>query len=103
MAEFDRVRENRVRRAAARQGLTLRKIQRRDPRALGWNRWLLRNEDGDLLISNVKAGIEIGAPLEDVEKFLGLAARDLGTATDAIIGLAEQATGRKPARKRDSK
>ena len=39
--------------AAVRQGLTLRKIQRRDHRALGWNRWLLTTQDSTLLISNV--------------------------------------------------
>lgn len=86
--EFDRVRENRARRAAERQGLKLAKIQRRDIRALGWNRWLLTDPDGKLLISYVVRGTETGASLEQVEEFLRGAAADLGAATDAVLRLA---------------
>ena len=71
---FDRVRENTARRAARRQGLRLVKIQRRDPAALGWNRWLLRGEHGRLLISSKVRGIETGASLDEVEKYLAAGA-----------------------------
>ena len=64
--DFDRVRENRARRAAARQGLTLAKIQRRDRRALGWNRWKLRGRDGVLLLGDE----DTGADLAEVEAYL---------------------------------
>jgi hypothetical protein len=37
----DKVRENRLRRAAGRQGLTLVKSRRRDPRALGYGRYMI--------------------------------------------------------------
>jgi hypothetical protein len=63
------VRENRSRRGAARRGLSLNKIQRRDEGALGYGRWLLH--DGDqLLLSHVVRGIEIGASLEEIEAWL---------------------------------
>jgi hypothetical protein len=86
--KFDRVRENRSRRAAARRGWSLTKIQRRDEHAPGWNRWELRDADGELLISHVvtlperyrdqatgklatrEAGIETGASLGEVEAWL---------------------------------
>ena len=71
---FDRVRENTARRAARRQGLRLAKIQRRDPAALGWNRWLLRGEHGRLLLSHKVRGIETGASLEEIEKYLAAGA-----------------------------
>jgi hypothetical protein len=87
--QFNRARENRVRRAAARQGLTLNKIQRRDPAALGWNRWLLTDPEGALLISHVMRGIETGASIDQVEDFLRGAAVGFGTATDAILRLAD--------------
>jgi hypothetical protein len=37
----DKVRENRLRRAAERQGLALMKSRRRDPRALGYGRYMI--------------------------------------------------------------
>jgi hypothetical protein len=39
----EKVRENRLRRAAQRQGLELRKSPRRDPRALDYGTWLVVN------------------------------------------------------------
>ena len=39
----EKVRENRLRRAAQRQGLELRKSPRRDPRALDYGAWLVVN------------------------------------------------------------
>ncbi len=37
----EKVRENRLRRMAERQGLKLSKSPRRDPRALDYNRWMV--------------------------------------------------------------
>ena len=67
--DIDVVRENRARRAARRQGLTLTKVQRRDRQAPDWGRWLIY-ADGELLISTVVRGIETGGSLEDVERYL---------------------------------
>jgi hypothetical protein len=84
-------RENRSRRAAARRGWSLSKIQRRDKHALGYGRWELRDADGTLLISHPvtlperrrgkdgrlvtrEAEHETGATLEEVEHFLSVPA-----------------------------
>ena len=40
----DKVRENRVRRAAERQEVRLRKSRRRDQRAVGYGRWSIGND-----------------------------------------------------------
>jgi hypothetical protein len=41
MTSEDKVRENRLRRMAQRQGLTLSKSRRRDPLAVDYGQWLL--------------------------------------------------------------
>jgi hypothetical protein len=58
--------ENRSRRAAERQGLTLEKSRRRDPRSLGYGKWFLRDRAGTLLTGDA----ETGATLEQVERYL---------------------------------
>lgn len=63
-------RENRSRRAAARQGLRLAKLRRRDPRALGYGRWYLRNAEGRLLAGDEQTG----ASLAEVERCLAAGA-----------------------------
>jgi hypothetical protein len=60
----------RARRAAARQGMTLHKIRTRHERTLGRDRWLLYGRDGKLVISNVVSGIETGASLDEIERYL---------------------------------
>ena len=80
--EFDYTREMRVRRAAARQGYKLSKIQKRDARALGWNRWLITTADGTLVISHLVRGIETGASIDEVEQFLDSDPPDLGKRYD---------------------
>jgi hypothetical protein len=75
------VRENRSRRAAQRQGLTLTKIRRRDPRALGFGRWRLRDQGGRQL-----AGDEAtGASLEEAELYLAGNALDAAEAALAAL------------------
>jgi hypothetical protein len=64
-----KVRENRLRRMAERQGLRLEKSRRRDPRAVDYGKYMLVNPT----INGVVAGIVAGRPgfdLDDVEEFL---------------------------------
>jgi hypothetical protein len=63
---LEKVRENRLRRAAARQGLILRKSRRRDPRALDYGNYWLVDLAGNYLV----AGGESGINLDDVEVWL---------------------------------
>lgn len=62
----DKVRENRVRRMAARQGLRLVKSRRRDPNAVDFGQyWLTDPDTGGLVF-----GDQWGAELDDVEAWL---------------------------------
>lgn len=67
--QTDKVRENRLRRAAERQGLTLVKSRRRDPRALDYGCFMIV----DLHTNSVVAG-ELNTPraltLDEVEEYL---------------------------------
>jgi hypothetical protein len=64
----DKVRENRLRRMAERQGLRLQKSRRRDPRALDFGRyWLVDMETGVL---DQRIEQRHGIELEDVEAWL---------------------------------
>ncbi|MGI8681150.1 MAG: hypothetical protein ACR2JO_03250 [Mycobacteriales bacterium] len=69
MATSEKVRENRLRRMAARQGLSLSKSRRRDPRALDYGAWTVGTErvgkswrGSELLVSDLD--------LDGVEAFL---------------------------------
>ncbi|MGH3053657.1 MAG: hypothetical protein ACRDL7_01605 [Gaiellaceae bacterium] len=63
----EKVRENRLRRAAARQGLELQKIRRRDPRAIDYGRyWLLDSETRAVWLDQGRFGLSI----DDVEEWL---------------------------------
>ena len=70
----ERSREARLRRAAVRQGLTLRKSRRRDPRALDFGRyWLIRGDE--TVVSAVLGdpdvlGAKLGVTLDEVEAYL---------------------------------
>lgn len=60
----DKVRENRLRRMARRQGFTLRKSRTRDPRALDYGiYWLIGS-------ANNVGTDERGLSLDEVERFL---------------------------------
>jgi uncharacterized Zn finger protein (UPF0148 family) len=69
MALDEKVRENRLRRMADRQGLTLVKSRRRDPRALDFGRFMIVNKQ----TNTVEAG-ELDSPqaldLDEVERYL---------------------------------
>jgi hypothetical protein len=62
----DKVRENRVRRLAERQGLILRKSRRRDQRAWDFGSyWLMDADRNALVFPDVHGG-----SLEDMERYL---------------------------------
>jgi hypothetical protein len=63
---LDKVRENRVRRLAERQGLILRKSRRRDPRAWDFGSyWLIDADRNALVFPDVHGG-----SLDDMERYL---------------------------------
>ncbi len=61
----EKVYENRVRRAARRQGLVLRRSRRRDPRAIDYRRYWVVNENGAPVV-----GGELGLTLNEAEHYL---------------------------------
>jgi len=56
MDQDEKVRENRLRRMAERQGYTLHKSRRRDPRALDFDRWMIVGENGRVVAGADSAG-----------------------------------------------
>jgi hypothetical protein len=64
--ETERVRENRLRRMAQRQGLVLQKSRRRDPSAIDYGRWFIVDQDTNALV----AGDRFGITIDEVERFL---------------------------------
>jgi hypothetical protein len=64
MTDEDKVRENRLRRAAHRQGITLMKSRRRDPRAFDYGVYWLADENEWLLTP------EQGITLDEIEAWL---------------------------------
>lgn len=66
MSNQDKVRENRLRRAAARQGLTLSRSRRRDPRARDFGRYWLADADGTLRCD--EGGLTIDQVEEQLEQ-----------------------------------
>jgi hypothetical protein len=69
MAE-EKVRENRMRRMAERQGLELRKSRRRDPRALDYGTYALVNPRENVVVAGVGGTGRYEFTLDDVEAFL---------------------------------
>ena len=64
-----KVKENRLRRAAERQGLRLVKSRRRDPRAFDYGKYMLVDVQTNAVVHGLVAG-RIGADLDDVEAYL---------------------------------
>lgn len=64
-AREEKVRENRLRRMAERQGLSLSRSRRRDPRAVDYGMYWLSNRS-----SNTLESPEAGMTLDEVEAFL---------------------------------
>ena len=61
----DKIRENRLRRAAARQGLVITKSRVRDPRATTYGAWFIADANTRSLQTS-----ELGISLDEVEVFL---------------------------------
>lgn len=68
--QTDKVRYNRVWRAAKRQALRLEKSPLRDPYALGFGSYRLRNTDGELVAGQDDRGSDYGLTLDQVEAWL---------------------------------
>ena len=69
MSDEDKVRENRLRRAAQRQGLALTKSRRRDPRATDYGTYMLVDQQTNAVVaSGSQSGY--GLSLDDVDKAL---------------------------------
>lgn len=70
--DTDKVRENRVRRAAARQGLVLQKSRRRDLQAMDYGMFWLVDGPGRRPILVYPRGYQerSGASLEEIEEYL---------------------------------
>lgn len=66
--ENDKVRENRLRNAAKRQGLLLSKSRRRDPRALDYDRYMLVGARGSIVAGGGPFGFSLS--LDEVEQWL---------------------------------
>jgi hypothetical protein len=65
--QAEKIRENRLRRAAERQGFVLRKSRRRDPRAKDYGvYWLLKEHRADVIPANPDARMS----LDQVERVL---------------------------------
>jgi hypothetical protein len=67
--QAEKVRENRLRRMAERQGYRLVKSRRRDPRAWDYDRWMIVGIDTNAVV----AGAEPGRPswtIDEVEEWL---------------------------------
>ncbi len=69
MDQDEKVRENRLRRMAERQGLALQKSRRRDPLALDYDRWTIADENGKAVAGTDKAG-RATMDLDGVEAYL---------------------------------
>lgn len=70
MTETDKVRENRARRAAARQGFRLERCKLRDPRATGYSTYRLVDDTGSVVAAGPEGTGGFGLDLEGVEAFL---------------------------------
>jgi hypothetical protein len=64
----EKVRENRLRRMAERQGLRLVKSRRRDPRALGYGGYMIVDPHRDAAVAGALGARSLD--LDEVERFL---------------------------------
>lgn len=69
-SEADKVRENRLRRAAERQGLQLVKSRRRDPRAMDYGTYMLTDPATNTVVVGTAATGRSEWTLDDVEDYL---------------------------------
>ena len=66
----DKVRENRLRRMAERQGLEIQKSRRRDPRAIDYDRWLIIDARTNAVVAGTEGTPRHGMTLDAVEAYL---------------------------------
>ena len=66
----DKVRENRLRRMAERQGLEIQKSRRRDPRAVDYDRWLILDARANAVVAGIEGTPRHGMTLDAVEAYL---------------------------------
>lgn len=72
MSDARRTREQRLRRAAARQGFRLERSRQRDPRGLAYDTYrLVAAHDGESLVAGDPRSGGYGLTLDEVEAFLG--------------------------------
>jgi len=67
---MNKIYEDRIRRAANRQGFTLVKSRRRDPRAVGYGCYMLTDTATNSVVMGVGPTGEPGANIEEVESYL---------------------------------
>jgi hypothetical protein len=65
-----KVRENRLRRIADRQGLKLSKSRRRDPRAVDYGGYMLTDQRSGMVVYGSSSGFAYQADLDDIENYL---------------------------------
>jgi hypothetical protein len=68
-AQAEKVRENRLRRMAERQGLTLVKSRRRDPRALDYDMWMIVDPTTNVVVAGAETG-RAAMTIDQVEAWL---------------------------------
>jgi hypothetical protein len=65
-----KVREDRLRRAARRQGLRLHKSRTRDPRALDFERWYISDPTTNWIVAGGRGWNGFDLSIDDVESYL---------------------------------
>ena len=70
MSDTERTRENRLRRAARRQGFVLRKSRRRDPEAYDYGLWMIVDPDGNTVVAGNQVTGTPSMTLDEVEDWL---------------------------------
>lgn len=68
MTNAEKVREDRLRRMAERQGLRLVKSRRRDPRAIGYGRFMIVNQDNVAVAGEIDSARALD--LDAIEQYL---------------------------------
>jgi hypothetical protein len=70
MERAEKIRENRLRRMAERQGFALQKSRRRDPRAYDYGTYMLTDPNTNSIVAAGDVGRGYGLTLDDIEEWL---------------------------------
>lgn len=68
--QTEKIRENRLRRMAERQGVALVKSRRRDPRAIDYGGWMIVDPSTNAVVAGTGAVGRPSMSLDDVERWL---------------------------------